>query len=117
MYRVSEDGNRIEGRWFDAQHDEDGGEWTAVREGGPAQILAVWPQALRAGTSANLTLVGSGLTAGELSVGEGVSAALGPRGDAGTTNGRGGAPGRGLAAGAAEAFGGVSAHRCARGFT
>ena len=75
VYHVSEDGNRIEGRWFDAQHDEDGGEWTAVREGGPAQILAVWPQALRAGTSANLTLVGSGLTAGELSVGEGVSAA------------------------------------------
>ena len=75
VYHVSEDGNRIEGRWFDAQHEEDGGEWTAVREGGPAQILAVWPPALRAGTSANLTLVGSGLTAGELSVGEGVSAA------------------------------------------
>jgi quinohemoprotein amine dehydrogenase len=74
VYHVSEDGNLIKGRWFDAQHDEDGGEWTAVREGGPAKVLAVWPQALRAGTAANFTLVGTGLTAGELSLGESVSA-------------------------------------------
>lgn len=61
VFKVSADGNRIEGRWFFADHAEDGGEWTAIRDTGPAQILAVLPQSLRAGTTMDVTLVGIGL--------------------------------------------------------
>lgn len=61
VYAVSEDGNRITGRWFDAEHAEDGGEWTAVRETGRPEVLAVFPQALRTGTSTAVIIVGNGL--------------------------------------------------------
>jgi quinohemoprotein amine dehydrogenase len=75
VYAVSDDGTRITGRWFDADHAEDGGEWTAVREGGAPQVLAVWPRALRAGTTTTVTIVGDGLGAAALPVtfGEGTS--------------------------------------------
>jgi len=63
VYAVSDDGNRITGRWFDAAHAEDGGEWTAVRDTGPAEILAVWPQALKVGTTTRVSIVGRGLGA------------------------------------------------------
>ncbi len=63
VYAVSEDGNRITGRWFDADHAEEGGEWIAIRETGPAEVLAVFPQSLRAGSTATVTLVGNGLGA------------------------------------------------------
>ena len=61
VYAVSEDGNRITGRWFVAGHAEEGGEWTAIRETGPAEVLAVFPRALRAGTTTAVTIVGNGL--------------------------------------------------------
>jgi len=63
VYAVADDGNRITGRWFDADHAEEGGEWIAVRETGPAEILAVFPQSLRAGTTTAVTIVGNGLGA------------------------------------------------------
>ncbi len=63
VFHVSEDGKRIEGRWFYADHPEDGGEWTAVRNQGSAQILAVLPRAMRAGSSGAVTVVGIGLGA------------------------------------------------------
>jgi quinohemoprotein amine dehydrogenase len=63
VYAVSEDGNRITGRWFDADHAEDGGEWTAVREGGKPEVLAVLPRSLRTGTTTTVIIVGSGLDA------------------------------------------------------
>jgi quinohemoprotein amine dehydrogenase len=63
VYAVSEDGNRITGRWFDPDHAEEGGEWTAVRETGPAAVLAVFPQSLRAGSTATVTIVGTVLGA------------------------------------------------------
>lgn len=63
VYAVSEDGNRIAGRWFDADHAEEGGEWTAVRESAPAQVIAVIPRSIKAGTTATVTLVGVGLGA------------------------------------------------------
>ena len=60
VYAVSQDGNRITGRWFVAGHAEEGGEWTAIRETGPAEVLAVFPQALRTGTTTAVTIVGNG---------------------------------------------------------
>jgi quinohemoprotein amine dehydrogenase len=63
VYAVSEDGNRIQGRWFDADHAEEGGEWVAVREDGSARILAVWPRAQRTGTASDVTIVGMGFDA------------------------------------------------------
>ncbi|MGO9991434.1 MAG: quinohemoprotein amine dehydrogenase subunit alpha [Steroidobacteraceae bacterium] len=64
VYAVAADGSRIEGRWFDPDHAEEGGDWVAVREDGAARILAVLPRALRAGTTANVTVVGTGLGLG-----------------------------------------------------
>jgi quinohemoprotein amine dehydrogenase len=78
VYAVSEDGSRITGRWFDADHAEDGGEWTAVRDMGPAQILAVLPRSLRAGAATRVILVGSGfdtVSRAPLSFGNGAAAA------------------------------------------
>jgi quinohemoprotein amine dehydrogenase len=60
VYAVSEDGNRIQGRWFDPDHAEEGGDWVAVREDGTARILAVWPRAQRTGTAGDVTIVGMG---------------------------------------------------------
>ena len=70
VFHVSEDGNRITGRWFDADHNEDGGDWIAVRDTGPPQILALWPKSLRAGGHAALTLVGVGLGQGGVDLGD-----------------------------------------------
>ncbi len=75
VFAVSEDGNRIAGRWFDADHADDGGEWTAVRAEGRAEVLAVFPQSLRAGSTATVTIVGDGLdakAAPPLSFGDGI---------------------------------------------
>ena len=82
VYAVSEDGNRISGRWFEADHDEEGGEWTAVRDTGPAQILAVLPQSLRTGTTTAVAVVGVGLgaKAAAPAFGQDVSAASVQRG-------------------------------------
>lgn len=76
VYAVSEDGNRITGRWFDAAHAEEGGDWLAVRDDGAARILAVFPQSMRAGSSGAVTLVGTGLGAQAVPVsfGEGIAA-------------------------------------------
>ena len=74
VYQVSEDGNRIEGRWFYEDHAEDGGEWSAVRDTGPSRVLAVLPQSVRAGTTAGVSVVGIGLGSGAASFGDGVSA-------------------------------------------
>ena len=73
VYAISEDGNRITGRWFDPDHAEEGGEWTAVRDDGRPRVLAVWPQSLRAGSAASVTIVGTGLgaKAATVSLGEG----------------------------------------------
>lgn len=72
VYAVSDGGNIIEGRWFLADADEIGGDFKAVRErDGHAQILAVEPSALKAGSGTEVTIVGTGLS-GDVSLGEGV---------------------------------------------
>ena len=82
VYAVSEDGNRISGRWFDADHAEDGGEWTAMRESATPQVLAVLPRSLKAGSAGTVIIVGNGLgtavgggaspRAGAVSFGDGI---------------------------------------------
>lgn len=76
VFAVSEDGTRIVGRWFDAAHAELGGDWSAIRAGGPARVLAVLPRALRIGTSSTVTVVGAGLGTAELSLGAGTRARI-----------------------------------------
>lgn len=73
VYTVGPSGNRIAGRWFDADHTEDGGEWAAYRNNGKVRIVAMQPHALRTGTTTDVVIVGLGLDKqpGSLSLGEG----------------------------------------------
>jgi quinohemoprotein amine dehydrogenase len=94
VYAVSEDGNRISGRWFDADHAEDGGEWTAIRESGTAQVLAVLPRSMRAGSAGTVIVVGNGLGAATPAAAGGVTSGKAARG----AGAAGGAAGAGRAA-------------------
>jgi quinohemoprotein amine dehydrogenase len=83
VYAASEDGSRLSGRWFDPEHAEQGGEWTAIRADGAPQVLAVLPRALRAGTSGRLIVVGIGLGGTEpVAFGDGATTAKLVRRDA-----------------------------------
>ncbi len=74
VFAVSEDGSRISGRWFDPDHEERGGDWTAVRADAAPQVLAVLPRSMKAGSSGPITIVATGLPAGpELSLGAGTT--------------------------------------------
>lgn len=72
VYQLSADGARLSGRWFDAVNDELGGDVVMVKTGGKAGLAAVQPQAVKAGATARLALVGSGLD-GKVTFGPGVS--------------------------------------------
>ena len=61
VYAASEDGSRLSGRWFDPEHAEDGGDFAAIRADAAPAVLAVLPRALRAGASARVVVVGTGL--------------------------------------------------------
>jgi len=75
VFAASEDGARLNGRWFEPEHSELGGDWLAIRQDAAPQVLAVVPRALRAGTTGIVTVVGSGFDSGTaLSFGPGVSA-------------------------------------------
>lgn len=73
VFALSEDGNRITGRWFDPDHSEVGGDWIAVRADAPAQVIAVLPRSMKAGTSGMLTVVATG-GGKDLALGAGVTA-------------------------------------------
>lgn len=51
----------MKGRMFEAEHDERGLDFSAVKEGN-ARLLAVQPAFIKAGSETELTLVGSGLS-------------------------------------------------------
>ncbi len=69
---ASEDGNRLEGRMFQAQRDEVGMDISAFRDAeGKGRILAVQPAYIRAGETRELTIVGQNLS-GALNPGEGI---------------------------------------------
>lgn len=61
VFAGSPDGRRITGRWFLANHPEIGADWTARRADESPQIVAVNPQAIRIGASADVTVFGDHL--------------------------------------------------------
>lgn len=61
VYFASADGGRIHGRWFLVDRAEIGGDWFAARSTGAAQLMAVIPTALKAGTTQRVILVGRAL--------------------------------------------------------
>jgi quinohemoprotein amine dehydrogenase alpha subunit len=63
-------GNAMQGRMFEAEHDERGLDFVAAKQGS-ARLLAVQPGYLKAGSESEVTLVGSGLS-GKPNFGKGV---------------------------------------------
>lgn len=63
-------GNALQGRMFEAEHDERGLDFVAAKQGS-SRLLAVQPGYLKAGSETEVTLIGSGLT-GKPSFGKGV---------------------------------------------
>ncbi|MGY4665224.1 quinohemoprotein amine dehydrogenase [Pseudomonas chlororaphis] len=63
-------GNALQGRMFEAEHDERGLDFVAARQGS-SRLLAVQPGYLKVGAEAEVTLIGSGLT-GKPNFGKGV---------------------------------------------
>jgi quinohemoprotein amine dehydrogenase len=71
VLELAEDGT-AKGRWFDADHDEKGGDITAVREQPKsARVLAVSPSYLKAGETAEIEIDGIGLS-GTPALGDGI---------------------------------------------
>ncbi len=63
-------GNAMQGRMFEAEHDERGLDFVAAKQGS-ARLLAVQPGYLKAGSESEVTLIGSGLS-GKPNFGKGV---------------------------------------------
>ena len=72
VYQLSADGQRLTGRWFDGVHDELGGDVAMVKTGTKSALAAALPQALKAGATTTLSLVGAGLT-GTVDLGAGIT--------------------------------------------
>lgn len=68
---LSEDGQELSGRWFLTDSDVLGADVRAVRDSGPAQILAVEPLLLKSGAQTEVAIHGVGLD-GDVSLGDGV---------------------------------------------
>ena len=63
---------RMEGRMFDAEHDERGLDFVAARQNGPSTVLSVQPPYIKRGTESVLTIVGAGLKKGQPAFGPGI---------------------------------------------
>ena len=75
IFQVAADGNSLSGRWFLDDDDAIGGDLTAARDGAPGVppvVMAVQPASLKAGQTAKLTIIGSGLKGG-VDLGPGVT--------------------------------------------
>lgn len=67
VYALSEEGNEIRGRWYDAAHYDRGGEFHAVRlDGASPQVMAQSAESVRAGQEKIITVHGVAL-AGKVS--------------------------------------------------
>lgn len=71
VFTLSEDGSRLQGRWYLRDVDTLGGDLRATRMAGTPAILAVYPQYLKAGATQQLAIHGTGL-AGTIDLGQGV---------------------------------------------
>ncbi|OMH26714.1 quinohemoprotein amine dehydrogenase subunit alpha [Motiliproteus sp. MSK22-1] len=70
VFAASKDGSRLEGRMFEALHDEVGMDISALKDTGVTnQILTVQPSYIKAGETQKLTIVGNNLK-GKLSLGQ-----------------------------------------------
>lgn len=72
VFAVAPDGNSLAGRWFLDGESAIGGDLKAVRSGGGKAILDVQPAYVKAGGTARITVVGTGL-GGEVAFGPGIS--------------------------------------------
>ncbi|WP_043646415.1 quinohemoprotein amine dehydrogenase subunit alpha [Caenispirillum salinarum] len=72
---LSEDGETLTGRWFDADQDVIGGAMTAVKTDADPRVIAVAPSHLRQGATTRVTVAGVGLN-GDPDFGEGVTATV-----------------------------------------
>ena len=68
---LSDDGSSLSGRWFLTDNDVVGGSLEGRRADGPAEVLAVTPNYLRAGEEATVAVAGVGLD-GDLDLGSGL---------------------------------------------
>lgn len=70
VFTLSPDGQSLSGRWHQAGVNSLGGDFKAVRNGPdtPAQLLAVEPSYIRAGTTQRISLYGSNLS-GDINLG------------------------------------------------
>lgn len=75
VYALSEDGRRLKGRWFFADHVEMGGDLIAERADGAPSLLAVLPRALKIGATHEVQIVGRGLQ-GQVSFGPGTKSRI-----------------------------------------
>lgn len=75
VYAMSEDDRMLSGRWFEPEHAEIGADWVAVRATAKPQIVVVSPSAVRIGSTAHVTVFGSGLD-GEVSFGPGTNSTI-----------------------------------------
>ncbi|WXL26739.1 quinohemoprotein amine dehydrogenase subunit alpha [Ectopseudomonas mendocina] len=73
VFTLSPDGKTLSGRWYQQGVDSIGGRLQAVRAGkdAPAQLLAVEPSYIKAGTTQRVALYGNNLS-GDVQLGEGV---------------------------------------------
>ncbi|MEC4722807.1 quinohemoprotein amine dehydrogenase subunit alpha [Noviherbaspirillum sp. CPCC 100848] len=74
VFSLSEDGQRLEGRWYLTDHEDIGGRFTALKQiaGAPGQVLSVQPSRIKVGQTQKLTIRGTGLT-GNVTLGDGVA--------------------------------------------
>ncbi|BBB27020.1 quinohemoprotein amine dehydrogenase subunit alpha [Amphritea japonica] len=71
VFALSADGSELNGRMFEAVHDEAGMDFSALRSGSKAKLLSVQPGYIRAGSTEVLTIVGAGLGK-KISLGDGI---------------------------------------------
>lgn len=73
VFAASKDGQSLSGRWFLPDHDEVGATVAAVRAGTAPTILGFSQEHVKTGTSARITVWGSGLDGGPVDFGPGVT--------------------------------------------
>jgi quinohemoprotein amine dehydrogenase len=72
VFALSEDGSRLQGRWYLRDVDTLGGDMAGVKMEAKPTLLAVYPGYLKAGSRQQLAIHGTGL-AGKVDLGPGVS--------------------------------------------